>query len=86
MGQDHYQKLKHIFEHSNSLLREIKPDEQAAFSLKNMFSLNELRKELDATDAIALAVCNYLKMRNPKTKSRIKNWGDFVKKNPGRVK
>lgn len=60
--------------------------EQVAFFLKNMFSLNELPKELDATDAVAVAVCHYLQMRNPVTKSGIKSWGDFVKKNPGRVK
>ena len=60
--------------------------EQVAFFLKNMFSINELPKELDATDAVAVAVCHYLQMRNPVTKSGIKSWGDFVKKNPGRVK
>ncbi|HAH25905.1 MAG TPA: crossover junction endodeoxyribonuclease RuvC [Prolixibacteraceae bacterium] len=60
--------------------------EQVAFFLKNMFSLNELPKELDATDAVAVAVCHYLQMRNPVTKSGIKSWGDFVKKNPDRVK
>ena len=140
---DHYQKLKHIFERTNSLLNELKPDEmaiespfygkdiqamlklgraqgvimglalskdipvteyaplkvkqsitgmgraakeQVAFFLKNMFSLNELPKELDATDAVAVAVCHYLQMRNPVGKTGIKNWGDFIKKNPDRVK
>ena len=60
--------------------------EQVAFFLKNMFSLNELPKELDATDAVAVAVCHYLQMKNPVVKSGIKSWGDFVKKNPDRVK
>ena len=60
--------------------------QQVAFFLKNMFSLNELPKELDATDAVAVAVCHYLQMRNPVSKSGIKSWGDFVKKNPDRVK
>jgi crossover junction endodeoxyribonuclease RuvC len=60
--------------------------EQVAFFLKNMFSLNELPRELDATDAVAVAVCHYLQMRNPVTKSGSKTWGDFVKQNPGRVK
>jgi crossover junction endodeoxyribonuclease RuvC len=140
---DHYQKLKHIFERSNSLLNELNPDElaiespfygkdiqamlklgraqgvvmglalsknipifeyaplkvkqsitgmgraakeQVAFFLKNMFSVTELPKELDATDAVAVAVCHYLQMRNPVSKSGIKNWGDFIKKNPERVK
>ena len=140
---DHYQKLKHIFERSNSLLDELNPDElaiesqfygkdiqamlklgraqgvviglalskdipvfeyaplkvkqsitgmgraakeQVAFFLKNMFTLNELPKELDATDAIAVAVCHYLQMKNPVTKSGIKSWSDFVKKNPDKVR
>lgn len=140
---DHYQKLRHIFDRSNSLLNELQPDElaiespfygkdiqamlklgraqgivmglalskeipifeyaplkvkqsitgmgraakeQVAFFLKNMFSLTELPKELDATDAIAVAVCHYLQMRNPIVKSGIKDWSDFVKKNPERVK
>lgn len=60
--------------------------EQVAFFLKNMFSTNELPKELDATDAIAVAVCHYLQMRNPVAKSGAKSWSDFVKKNPERVK
>lgn len=60
--------------------------EQVAFFLKNMFSLNELPKELDATDAIAVAVCHYLQMRSPIIKSGVKDWSDFIKKNPDRVK
>lgn len=140
---DHYQKLKHIFDHTGLLLDDLKPDElaiespffgkdiqsmlklgraqgivmglalsrnipvaeyaplkvkqsitgmggaakeQVAFFLKNMFSINELPKELDATDAVAVAVCHYLQMRNPVSKSGSKGWADFVKKNPGRVK
>lgn len=60
--------------------------EQVAYFLKNMLKIEELPKELDATDAIAVAVCHYLQMKNPVTKGDYKNWGDFVKKNPGRVK
>lgn len=60
--------------------------EQVAFFLKNMFTLNELPKELDATDAIAVAVCHYLQMKNPVAKSGVKNWSEFIKKNPDRVK
>jgi crossover junction endodeoxyribonuclease RuvC len=60
--------------------------EQVAFFLKNMFKITELPKELDATDAIAVAVCHYLQMRNPVAKTGTGTWGDFVKKNPDRVK
>ena len=140
---DHYQKLKHIFDHTGLLLNELQPDElaiespffgkdiqamlklgraqgiimglalsrnipvseyaplkvkqsitgmggatkeQVAFFLKNMFSLIELPKELDASDAVAIAVCHYLQMRNPVSKSGSKGWADFIKKNPDRVK
>jgi len=140
---DHYQKLRHIFDRTNALLKELQPDElaiespfygkdiqamlklgraqgvvmglalsreipvfeyaplkvkqsitgmgraakeQVAFFLKNMFSMNELPKELDATDAVAVAVCHYLQMKNPVGKSGIKSWSDFVKKNPDKVK
>ncbi len=140
---DHYQKLRHIFDRSDSLLNELKPDElaiesqfygkdiqamlklgraqgvvlglalsknipvfeyaplkvkqsitgmgraakeQVAFFLKNMFSMTELPKELDATDAVAVAVCHYLQMKNPVGKSGVKSWSDFVKKNPDKVK
>ena len=60
--------------------------EQVAFFLKNMFVLEELPRELDATDAIAVAVCHYLQQKNPLTKGSYKNWGDYIKKNPDRIK
>ncbi len=60
--------------------------EQVAYFLKNMLKVEELPKELDATDALAVAVCHYLQMKNPVSKGNFKNWSDFVKKNPGRVK
>ncbi|MGQ8336023.1 crossover junction endodeoxyribonuclease RuvC [Sunxiuqinia sp. A32] len=60
--------------------------EQVAYFLKNMFKENELPKELDATDALAVAVCHYLQLKNPVAGKSYKGWGDFIKKNPGRVK
>lgn len=60
--------------------------EQVAYFLKNMFELQDLPKELDATDAIAVAVCHYLQQKNPITKGNYKSWGDFAKKNPKRIK
>ncbi len=60
--------------------------EQVAFFLRNMFKEDELPKELDATDALAVAVCHYLQLRSPLKGKSYKGWGDFVKKNPGRVK
>jgi crossover junction endodeoxyribonuclease RuvC len=140
---NHYQKLKHIFERTNHLLNEYRPDElaiespfygkdiqamlklgraqgvvmglalqqdipvfeyaplkvkqaitgmgraakeQVAFFLKQMFNLTELPKELDATDAVAVAVCHYLQKKNPLAQAGYKGWDDFIKKNPGRIK
>lgn len=60
--------------------------EQVAYFLQNMFKNDELPKELDATDALAVAVCHYLQLKNPLSSSSYKGWGDFIKKNPGRVK
>lgn len=60
--------------------------EQVAYFLKNTMKIENLPPELDATDAVAVAVCHYLQMKNPISKAEYKNWGDFVKKNPGRVK
>lgn len=60
--------------------------EQVSFFLNSMFKDDELAKELDATDALAVAVCHYLQLKSPLKGKSYKGWGDFVKKNPGRVK
>lgn len=60
--------------------------EQVAYFLKNTLKIEGLPKELDATDAIAVAVCHYLQMKNPVTKGDYKNWNDFIRKNPDRLK
>ncbi len=60
--------------------------EQVAYFLQKVYHLEELPKQLDATDAIAVAICHYLQLSNPVKKSEFKNWGDFIKKNPDRVK
>ena len=60
--------------------------EQVAFFLKNMFGEEMLPPELDATDAVAVAVCHYLQQKNPVSKGDYKGWSDFVRKNPDRIK
>jgi crossover junction endodeoxyribonuclease RuvC len=59
--------------------------EQVAYFLKQMFGLEILPNDLDATDGLAAAVCHYLQMKNPASEKSFKNWGDFVKKNPERI-
>lgn len=60
--------------------------EQVAYFLKQMFNLDIMPSDLDATDALAAAVCHYLQMKNPLSEKPYKNWDDFIRKNPDKVK
>jgi crossover junction endodeoxyribonuclease RuvC len=60
--------------------------EQVAYFLKQMFGLEIMPNELDATDGLAAAVCHFLQMKNPVLEHSFRNWNDFASKNPGRVK
>lgn len=65
--------------------------------LQHMLKFTETPKHLDATDALAVAVCHFMQTGKPvlttqsvtKTKSAKKttnsSWDTFVKENPGRV-
>lgn len=58
--------------------------EQVAKMLMQVFSIKEIPKLLDATDALAVALCHHFQ-KGP-TKTKLKSWGGFIKDNPGRVK
>jgi crossover junction endodeoxyribonuclease RuvC len=58
--------------------------EQVAKMLMTLFTIKELPKLLDATDALAVAVCHHF--QKSETKSKTKSWEAFVKDNPLRVK
>jgi len=60
--------------------------EQVAYFLQKVYHLKKLPDKMDVTDAIAVAICHYIQLSRPKQKQEYKGWGDFVKKNPGRVK
>ena len=60
--------------------------EQVAYFIKQMFNLEIAPDYFDATDAVATAVCHFLQLKNPKSEGTIKNWAEFVKKNPERIK
>ena len=60
--------------------------QQVAYFLKQMFGLDIMPSDLDATDALAAAVCHFLQLEIPASEQSFKNWNDFVKRNPGRVK
>lgn len=59
--------------------------EQVAFFLQKTYGITELPKQLDATDATAVAVCHWIQQSRPASLSSCKSWEDFVKKNPDRV-
>jgi crossover junction endodeoxyribonuclease RuvC len=60
--------------------------EQVAGMLKNILHLKQLPKNLDATDGLAAALCHHYQAKVPQTGGSYSNWGDFIRKNPGRVK
>ena len=58
--------------------------EQVAKMLMQIFKLRELPKLLDASDALAVAVCHYYQKGAEKNKKT--SWVSFAKENPKRVK
>ncbi len=58
--------------------------EQVAGMLKHLLQFSDTPEFLDATDALGVAVCHHF--QNGKTKTASKGWGDFLKKNPDRLK
>jgi len=59
--------------------------EQVASMLKVILSFEETPKLLDATDALAVAVCHHFQAGAAPAKSG-KGWQAFLRENPGRVK
>jgi crossover junction endodeoxyribonuclease RuvC len=60
--------------------------EQVAFLLQKMLNLAEIPKDLDATDALAAALCHFYQYRGTETTATFKSWKDFLGKNPDRIK
>ncbi|MDL5049338.1 crossover junction endodeoxyribonuclease RuvC [Oscillatoria amoena NRMC-F 0135] len=58
--------------------------EQVARLLIHIFRIKELPKLLDATDALAVALCHHFQQGKPKAKKA--GWDAFLKANPHRVK
>lgn len=58
--------------------------EQVASMLMTQLDIKELPKLLDATDAVAVALCHHYQFGNRSTKTS--NWSSFIKENPGRLK
>jgi crossover junction endodeoxyribonuclease RuvC len=58
--------------------------EQVAKMLMSLLAIKEIPKLLDATDALAVAVCHHY--QNGVVKSKSKSWETFLKDNPSRIK
>ena len=60
--------------------------EQVAAMLQTLFKLEELPKMLDATDALAVALCHHFHEGRVQTRGRSAGWKSFIEENPDRVK
>jgi len=62
--------------------------EQVLKMLQHLLKFTEDPKYLDASDALAVAVCHHFQQKTLTTGESKKStgWGDFIKNNPGRVK
>lgn len=58
--------------------------EQVAQMLRSLLKIQETPKLLDATDALAVAVCHYF--QGSSQQSKTKSWNAFITDNPERVK
>ena len=54
--------------------------------LKSLLSINEIPKNLDATDGLAAAVCHFYNSQNKNFDAKYSNWESFIKKNQHKIK
>ena len=62
--------------------------EQVAIMLQRILTLNELPKKLDATDALAVAICHFFQNRvggNSKPDKKFNSWQAFISENPNKI-
>jgi len=61
--------------------------EQVWKMLQRLLTIKEAPQYYDATDALAVAVCHHFQDKPAlKTKGTLKNWQDFIAKNPSRLR
>ena len=60
--------------------------EQVATMLKSLLNIQELPKQLDATDGLAAAVCHFFQKGVGNQEKSYSGWGAFLKNNPDRLK
>ncbi|MCL6261645.1 crossover junction endodeoxyribonuclease RuvC [Aquiflexum sp. TKW24L] len=59
---------------------------QVAEMLKTLLNIEEIPKLLDATDALAVALCHHFHDGRLQTRGRTAGWKSFLEDNPNRVK
>lgn len=60
--------------------------EQVAAMLQTLLKIEELPKLLDATDALAVALCHHFHEGRVQTRGRNEGWKSFIEENPDRLK
>jgi crossover junction endodeoxyribonuclease RuvC len=60
--------------------------EQVAAMLQTLLGITELPKLLDATDALAVALCHHFHEGRVQTSGRTEGWKSFIEEHPDRVK
>ena len=62
--------------------------EQVMKMLQQILAFKETPKHMDASDALAVAVCHYFQQKHilPNEKGKMNGWKDFILKNPQRQK
>lgn len=54
--------------------------------LQHLLNFSDDPKYMDASDALAVAVCHYFQQKNTVPEAKQKDWKSFITANPGRVK
>lgn len=60
--------------------------EQVAAFLQNQLKIVDMPEKMDATDALAAAVCHFYQKSSDSDQKSFSSWKDFINKNPGRIK
>jgi crossover junction endodeoxyribonuclease RuvC len=60
--------------------------EQVAMMVLNILKFTGESEYLDATDAIAAALCHYFQTNRPASAPGVKSWEEYIRKNPARVR
>ncbi len=59
--------------------------EQVSAMLTHILHFREMPHQLDASDALAAAVCHYFENQGVKKSGSSSSWKDFIRRNPGRL-